>query len=155
MLRKQSTSNFPKSQHFLPLDTHTCSFSLKHPFWDSPFCLISRFLNNQWKSCALYKLSMQNFLFQMLSTSNKRFVSLILTLQVPIPQNGQTHLNNSSTVADNRLSVLGHSVGSAFKGLILWVANNQKQSPGGVLSKGLFKIFQNFQRNTYIRVSLT
>ena len=62
---------------------------------------------------------MQNFLFQMLSTSNKRFVNLILTLQVPIPQNGQTHLNHSSTVADNRLSVLGHSVGLAFKGLIL------------------------------------
>ena len=74
----------------------------------------------------------------------KRFVSLILTLQVPIPQNGQTHLNNSSTVADNRLSVLGHSVGLAFKGLILWVANNQKQSPWGVLSKGLFKNFSKF-----------
>ena len=56
--RKQSTSNFPKNEHFLPPDTHTymcvsgdkkCSFFgklacfvfLKHPFWDSPFCLIS------------------------------------------------------------------------------------------------------------------
>ena len=61
--RKQSTTNFPKSKHFLPPDTHTyvcvsgggrgggknVRFSenlarfvfLKHLFWDSPFCLIT------------------------------------------------------------------------------------------------------------------
>ena len=39
--RKQSTSNFPKNEHFLP-----CAYQgvrngrfLKLPFWDSPFCI--------------------------------------------------------------------------------------------------------------------
>ena len=54
--RKQSTSNFAKSESFLPPDTYVCvsgvrnvRFSenlacfvfLKHPFWDSLFCLIT------------------------------------------------------------------------------------------------------------------
>ena len=49
--RKQSTPNFPKNKHFLPPDTDTCAYQgvrhvrfvvfLKHPFWDSPFCLIT------------------------------------------------------------------------------------------------------------------
>ena len=53
---KQSTPNFPKNEHFLPLDTHVrfrglrnvrssenlaCFVFLKHPFWNSPFCLIT------------------------------------------------------------------------------------------------------------------
>ena len=54
VLRKQSTTNFPKSQHF---EKRTCAYqgvrnvrfsgnltsfvSLKHPFWDSIFCLIT------------------------------------------------------------------------------------------------------------------
>ena len=55
--RKQSTPNFPKNEHFLPPDTHTCAYQgvrnlrflenlacfvfLKHPFWDLSFCLIT------------------------------------------------------------------------------------------------------------------
>ena len=42
--RKQSTSNFPKNEHFLPPDMHmyVCVFVFfKHPFWELPFCLIT------------------------------------------------------------------------------------------------------------------
>ena len=59
--RKQSAPNFPKDKYFLPPDTHTylCEsgrgdvrFSenlarfvfLKHPFRDSPFCIITNAL---------------------------------------------------------------------------------------------------------------
>ena len=47
---------------------------------------------------------------------------MILTLQAPIPQNGQTPSNNSSATADellptNCLSVFDHFVKLAFKGL--------------------------------------
>ena len=38
--RKQSTPNFPKNEHFLPIFL-ACFVFLKHPFWDSPFCLIT------------------------------------------------------------------------------------------------------------------
>ena len=41
-----------------------------------------------------------------------------LTLYTPTKQNGQTHSNNSSTVAD-KLSELDHFVGLALKGLTL------------------------------------
>ena len=54
--RKQSTPNFLKNEHFLPPDTHTynvcfsknlaCFVFLKHPFWDSPFCLITDDFNH-------------------------------------------------------------------------------------------------------------
>ena len=51
--RKQSMSNFPQNEHFLPPDTHergkkylffanlSCFVFLKQPFWDSHFCLIT------------------------------------------------------------------------------------------------------------------
>ena len=50
--RKQSTTNVPKNKHFLPPDTQgvrnvsfmenlTFFVFLKHPFLDSPFCLIT------------------------------------------------------------------------------------------------------------------
>ena len=45
--RKQSTPNFPKNEHFLPPDTHTCVgkkylfFGKFGVLWDSPFCLIT------------------------------------------------------------------------------------------------------------------
>ena len=38
--KKSKHANFSKNEHFLPLDTHRYAF-LKHPFWDSPFCLIT------------------------------------------------------------------------------------------------------------------
>ena len=66
----QSTPNFPKNKHFLPPGTHTylyvsgvinvrfsenlaCFVFLKHPFWDSPFCLIT---NKIWTG-VVYRLS--------------------------------------------------------------------------------------------------
>ena len=39
--RKQSTPNVPKSKHFS--ENLACFVSLWHPFWDSPFCLITWF----------------------------------------------------------------------------------------------------------------
>ena len=42
--KKKSTSNFPKNEHFLPLDWHmyvACFVFLEHPSWDWPFCLIT------------------------------------------------------------------------------------------------------------------
>ena len=36
--KKTKHVNFPKNEHFLPSNTHTAV--LKHPFWDSPFCLL-------------------------------------------------------------------------------------------------------------------
>ena len=60
--RKQSTPNIPKNEHFLPHLTFltyvcylgvrnvrfsenlSCYVFLKHPFWDSPFCLITNAL---------------------------------------------------------------------------------------------------------------
>ena len=42
-----------------------------------------------------------------------------LTLEAPIPQNGQTHSNNSSAkLPTNCLSVLGHFINLALKGLM-------------------------------------
>ena len=44
--RKQSTLNFPKNEHFLPPKTHFSEnlayfVFLKHPCWNSTFCLIT------------------------------------------------------------------------------------------------------------------
>ena len=40
--KKTKHTYFPKKEHFLPIDTHLACFVLwKHPFWDSPFCLIT------------------------------------------------------------------------------------------------------------------
>ena len=58
--RKQSTPNFPKKEHFLPAE--------KHPFWDSPFCLItedlilkcSKLLSNTPASIYLLKVNNGN-----------------------------------------------------------------------------------------------
>ena len=69
--RKQNTPNFPKNEHFLPLirtricayqriinvrfsENLTCFVFLKHPFWDSPFCLITDELDY---ACAFKKRS--------------------------------------------------------------------------------------------------
>ena len=58
VFQENKTPNFPKNKHFLPLIcTRTCDYQgvgivrfsenlacivfLKHPFWDSPFCLIT------------------------------------------------------------------------------------------------------------------
>ena len=65
--RKQNTPDFPKNEHLLPLirtrtyayqgirnvrfsENLTCFVFLKHPFWDSPFCLITDKLDY---ACAL------------------------------------------------------------------------------------------------------
>ena len=46
---------------------------------------------------------------------------LILTLQAPTPQNGQTHLNNCLLLPTNCLSVFDHFVGLALEGFIIAV----------------------------------
>ena len=77
--KKTKHAKFSKNEHFLPPDTHTyvcvsggkkcpffrnlpCFFFLKHPLWDSPFCLITDdlLLNlSEMKLSASYTLQFQ------------------------------------------------------------------------------------------------
>ena len=49
----------------------------------------------------------------------------ILTLYAPTPQNGQTHSNSSSAIADECLSVFDHFVELALKGLVAEISIKQ------------------------------
>ena len=51
----------------------------------------------------------------------------VLTLYAPTLQNGQTHSHNLSATPTNCLSVFGHFVGLALKGINTPLSRDQKQ----------------------------